>query len=166
MRLLAGLLLLLSAAPLGAQQPVGGQSPDDSARSLGDVSPFRRLDLPTPNTIRTGAGSPGPDYWQQRVDYVIRASLDTVAQRVTGEEQITYTNNSPDTLHYLWLQLDQNLFNSSSRGFRLFQQDSRFGTRGAEGGVTLTRVVQPAVPARRAGPRFRAHRSSTSSTAH
>ena len=93
------------------------QRPDDSTRLLGDVSPFRRLDLPTPNSIRTGSGGPGPDYWQQRVDYVIRASLDTVAQRVTGEEQITYTNNSPDTLRYLWLQLDQNLFNSSSRGF-------------------------------------------------
>ena len=149
MPLVAGLLLLLSASPLAAQQLISGQAPDDSARSLGDVSPFRRLDLPTPNTIRTGAGAPGADYWQQRVDYVIRASLDTAAQRVTGEERITYTNNSPDTLRYLWLQLDQNLFNSSSRGFRLFQQDSRFGTRGAEGGVTLTRVAQPAVPAQR-----------------
>jgi len=149
MRSLAGPLFFLSASTLFAQQPVGGQAPDDSARSLGDVSPFRRLDLPTPNTIRTGAGAPGSDYWQQRVDYVIRASLDTAAQRVTGEEQITYTNNSPDTLRYLWLQLDQNLFNSLSRGFRLFQQDSRFGTRGAEGGVTLTRVAQPAVPAQR-----------------
>jgi peptidase M1-like protein len=148
MRLLAALLICLSASPLTAQQPVGGQAPDDSARSLGDVSPFRRLDLPTPNTIRTGAGAPGPDYWQQRVDYVIRASLDTVAQRVTGEERITYTNNSPDTLRYLWLQLDQNLFNSSSRGYRLFEQDSRFGTRGAEGGVTLTRVAQPGLAAR------------------
>ena len=80
---------------------------------------------------------------------MIRASLDTVAQRLTGEERITYTNNSPDTLRYLWLQLDQNLFNSSSRGFRLFEQDSRFGTRGAEGGVTLTRVTQPAPPAQK-----------------
>ena len=149
MRLVAGLLSCLSAFPLTAQQPVGGQSPDDSTRSLGDVSPFRRLDLPTPNTIRTGTGAPGPDYWQQRVDYVIRASLDTVAQRVTGAERITYSNNSPDTLRYLWLQLDQNLFNSSSRGFRLFEQESRFGTRGAEGGMTLTRVAQPALPARK-----------------
>ncbi len=149
MRILAALLICLSAAPLVAQQPVGGQSPDDSTRSLGDVSPFRRLDLPTPNTIRTGTGAPGKDYWQQRVDYIIRATLDTVAQRVTGEERITYTNNSPDTLQYLWLQLDQNLFNSSSRGFRLFEQNSRFGTRGAEGGVTLTKVAQPAKPARK-----------------
>ena len=148
MRLLAALLICLAASELAAQQATG-QSPDDSARSLGDVSPFRRLDLPTPNTNRTGTGAPGADYWQQRVDYVIRASLDTVAQRVAGEERVTYTNNSPDTLHYLWLQLDQNLFNSSSRGFRLFQQDSRFGTRGAEGGVSLTRVVQPAVSAQK-----------------
>jgi hypothetical protein len=155
MRLLAGFLLIVSASSLAAQQPPAAQSPEDSARSLGDLSPFRRLDLPTPNTIRTGTGAPGQDYWQQRVDYVIRASLDTVAQQVTGDERITYTNNSPDTLHYLWLQLDQNLFNSSSRGFRLFQQDSRFGTRGAEGGVTLTKVAQPALPARKgraAGP--------------
>ncbi|MEP7226816.1 MAG: M1 family metallopeptidase [Gemmatimonadales bacterium] len=149
MRLVAALLICLPASSLAAQQADIGQSPDESTRALGDVSPFRRLDLPTPNTIRTGSGAPGPDYWQQRVDYVIRASLDTVGRRVTGEERITYTNNSPDTLRYLWLQLDQNLFNGSSRGYRLFEQDSRFGTRGAEGGVTLTRVAQPSLPARK-----------------
>ena len=147
MRMLAGLLIVVSASSLAAQQPVISPRSDDSLRSVGDMSPFRRLELPTPNTIRTGTGAPGPDYWQQRVDYVIRASLDTVAQRVTGEERITYINNSPDTLRYLWLQLDQNLFNNTSRGSRIYDQDSRFGTRGAEGGVTLTKVAQPAVPA-------------------
>ncbi len=146
---LAGLLFLLSSPAVAAQQPTAMQRPDDSLRSWGDVSPFRRLELPAPNTIRTGTGAPGPDYWQQRVDYVIRASLDTVAQTVTGEERITYTNNSPDTLRYLWIQLDQNLFNSSSRGSHLFDRDSRFGTRGAEGGVTLTKVAQPAAPGAR-----------------
>jgi hypothetical protein len=151
MRHFAGLFILL-ASPLSAQQPTSVQAPDDSTRSLGDVSPFRRLELPTPNTIRTGTGAPGPDYWQQRVDYVIRASLDTVAQTITGEERITYTNNSPDTLRYLWIQLDQNLFNSTSRGSRLFDRDSRFGTRGAEGGVTLTKVAQPALPAAKGRP--------------
>ena len=144
-----GLLLLIATAPLAAQQPKMTQLPEDSTRSLGDVSPFRRLELPTPNSIRTGTGAPGRDYWQQRVDYVITASLDTVAQRVTGDERITYTNNSPDTLRYVWIQLDQNLFNSSSRGSRLFDRNSRFGTRGAEGGVTLTKVSQPALPAAR-----------------
>jgi len=146
MRFLAGLLLLLPVSSLAGQQPPAGQ-PDNRTRSLGDTSPFRRLELPAPNTIRTGTGAPGPDYWQQRADYVIRASLDTVAQTVTGEERITYSNNSPDTLRYLWIQLDQNLFNSTSRGSRLFDQDSRFGTRGAEGGMTLTKVAQPALPA-------------------
>ncbi len=149
MRLLATLLLLVLPSPLAAQQPAPAQEPGDSARSRGDMSPFRRLELPTPNTIRTGSGAPGPDYWQQRVDYVIRASLDTVAQRVTGEERITYTNNSPHTLRYLWIQLDQNLFTSTSRGSHLFDRHFRFGTRGAEGGVTLTKVAQPALPAAR-----------------
>jgi hypothetical protein len=66
---------------------------------------------------------------------------------VSGEERITYTNNSPDTLRYLWVQLDQNLFTSGSRGSLIFDQSSRFGTAGASGGVTLTKVAQPAVRA-------------------
>ena len=152
MQRLASLVLMVSASSLAAQQPAIQQPPEDSTRLLGDVSSFRRLELPAPNTVRTASGAPGPGYWQQRVDYVIRAALDTVARMVTGEERITYTNNSPDTLRYLWLQLDQNLFNSSSRGSRLFDQNSRFGTRGAEGGVTLTRVAQPPVPAARGRP--------------
>jgi hypothetical protein len=149
---LAGAALLWLVFPLAAQQPTPIQSPEDSTRSMGDVSPFRRLELPAPTTIRTSRGAPGPDYWQQRADYVIRVSLDTVRQTVTGNERITYTNNSRDTLHFLWLQLDQNLFNSNSRGSRLFDQNSRFGTRGAEGGVTLKAVAQPALPARPGQP--------------
>ena len=151
MRLIAGFLVSL-ATIAAAQQPAITPRGIDSLRSVEDTSPFRRLELPTPNTIRTGSGAPGSDYWQQRVDYVIRASLDTAAQRVTGEERITYTNNSPDTLRYLWLQLDQNLFTSSSRGSRIYDQSSRFGTAGAEGGVTLTRVAQAPVPAARGRP--------------
>jgi hypothetical protein len=149
MRTLATLLLSLAGSQLVAQQSGMGASSPDSIQPHGDTSPFRSLELPTPNTMRTGSGSPGPNYWQQRVDYGIRASLDTVAQRVTGQERITYTNNSPDTLRYLWLQVEQNLFNSASRGARLFDQSSRFGTHGAEVGVTLTRVSQPATAAAR-----------------
>jgi Peptidase family M1 domain len=158
MRFFFCLPLLMLAAPLTAQQGVPSLTPgSDSVTAHGDESPFRRLELPTPNTIRTGAGTPGADYWQQRVDYVIKASLDTVAQTVSGEERITYANHSPDTLRYLWLQLDQNLFNSASRGSRLFAQDSRFGTGGAEGGLTLTKVAETGTtaaggrPARRGG---------------
>ncbi|MFL5402238.1 MAG: M1 family metallopeptidase [Gemmatimonadales bacterium] len=147
MRFVAGLTLLLLASQLPAQQNSGRTATLDTIPAHGDDSPFRRLDLPTPTTIRTGAGTPGPDYWQQRVDYVIRASLDTVARRVSGEERITYTNRSPDTLRYLWLQLDQNLFASTSRGSRVFNQGLNAGGAGAEGGFTLTKVAEPGTPA-------------------
>ena len=65
--------------------------------------------LPTPNTYRTGSGSPGHEYWQQRADYDIKVTLDDVNQTIVGSETITYTNNSPDPLGYLWVQLDQNM---------------------------------------------------------
>jgi hypothetical protein len=70
--------------------------------------------LPTPNTYRTGSGAPGQNYWQQRADYVINAELDDNTQMLTGSEKITYYNNSPDALTFLWLQLDQNLFAEKS----------------------------------------------------
>ncbi|MDH4058171.1 MAG: M1 family peptidase, partial [Cyclobacteriaceae bacterium] len=70
--------------------------------------------LPTPNEYRTGSGSPGPDYWQQQADYVITAELNDETQSLVGSETITYSNNSPDVLTYLWLQLDQNLFDKES----------------------------------------------------
>jgi hypothetical protein len=72
--------------------------------------------LPTPNTYRTASGAPGRDYWQQRADYDIKAELDDVNQRIIGTETITYFNNSPDELKYLWLQLDQNLFAKDAVG--------------------------------------------------
>src|SRR5688572_13656190 len=64
--------------------------------------------LPTPNEYRTGSGAPGPKYWQQKADYVIRVELNEATNSIAGSETITYTNNSPDALKYLWLQLDQN----------------------------------------------------------
>jgi len=71
---------------------------------------FRRLDdlLPTPNRTRTASGAPGPDYWQQKVDYRIRARLDEFTHEIEGVEEIRYHNRSPDTLEYLWVQLDDN----------------------------------------------------------
>ncbi len=65
--------------------------------------------LPTPNEYRTGSGAPGPKYWQQQADYEIAVKLDDDAHTITGAETITYHNNSPDILTYLWLQLDQNI---------------------------------------------------------
>lgn len=65
--------------------------------------------LPSPNEYRTGSGAPGPDYWQQQANYKIAVELDDENQRITGSETITYFNNSPSTLKYLWVQLDQNV---------------------------------------------------------
>ncbi len=81
---------------------------------------FRQLDelLPTPNAYRTASGAPGHRYWQNRADHVINAELDDERQRLQASETITYTNNSPDELRYLWLQLDQNIFAKDSDAFR------------------------------------------------
>ena len=72
---------------------------------------FEQLDqaLPTPNEYRTGSGAPGPRYWQQKADYTISVELNDDNQSIVGSETITYHNNSPDVLKYLWLQLDQNI---------------------------------------------------------
>ncbi len=77
---------------------------------------FRQLDelLPTPNSFRTASGAPGVDYWQQKVDYEIDVQLDDKNQQLSGSEIITYHNNSPHTLHYLWLQLDANIYRPDS----------------------------------------------------
>ncbi|MGB0521545.1 MAG: M1 family metallopeptidase [Flammeovirgaceae bacterium] len=74
-------------------------------------SKFRQLweELPTPNNYRTASGAPGHEYWQQRADYEIDVELDEEKHRITGKEKITYTNNSPDELRYIWVQLDQNM---------------------------------------------------------
>ena len=66
-------------------------------------------ELPTPNEYRNAAGAPGHAYYQQKADYDIEVRLDDKEQRIYGEEEITYTNNSPDQLEYLWIQLDQNM---------------------------------------------------------
>lgn len=71
-------------------------------------------ELPTPNTYRNGMGAPGKDYFQQRADYKIAVELDDATQRIIGSETITYYNNAPDALSYLWLQLDMNLFKDNS----------------------------------------------------
>ena len=114
-------LLVLGLLPfqLGAQEPTSASNallPSEP----GDSSPFRRLDLAPPSAVRAADGAPGAGYWQQRADYVISATLDTAGRSVRGEETITYTNNSPDTLRYVWLQVDQNLFTPTSRGTVMF----------------------------------------------
>ncbi|MCX7636904.1 MAG: M1 family metallopeptidase [Cyclobacteriaceae bacterium] len=72
---------------------------------------FEQLDylLPTPNSYRTATGAPGPEYWQQRADYEIDVEINDNTQVLIGKESITYYNNSPEALTYLWVQLDQNI---------------------------------------------------------
>lgn len=67
------------------------------------------------NLIRSSDGSPGPQYWQNRADYTLKATLDTAGKIITGQEKITYTNNSPHILDYIWLQVDQQISQSDSR---------------------------------------------------
>lgn len=92
------------------------------------------------NEYRSASGYPGPKYWQNRADYSITAVLDEIQNKVSGSVTITYKNNSPDALPYLWLQLDQNLFKEGSRGNSLIKSGSRYGARGekVEGGYTIT----------------------------
>jgi len=103
--------------------------------------PFHRIDRlewPGPNAYRTASGAPGPEYWQQRADYTITATLDTATKRIRGTVSIRYTNNSPDTLRFVWLQLDQNLYRNLSKGSAMFPADSRWGVRGFQGGYDIT----------------------------
>ncbi len=81
-----------------------------------DEDKFRQLEeiLPTPNAYRTASGAPGHEYWQQRADHAIEVELDDETQHLYGSETITYTNNSPDTLPYLWVQIDPNIYSPES----------------------------------------------------
>ena len=113
--------------------------------------------LPTPNEYRTASGAPGPKYWQQRCDYDIVCELDEPNRRLIGKETLTYYNNSPDVLTYLWLQLDENEHsNTNNSGYQgsnfmprgITEQDiSRYGgkiDKDREYGVNLTRVADAA----------------------
>ena len=99
------LITLAFASSVSAQPAMGTLPPKGVWQDK-----FRQLDevWPTTNDYRAASGAPGHRYWQQKVDYKIKVALDDAKQRATGSETITYNNNSPDTLKYLWLNLDQN----------------------------------------------------------
>lgn len=120
----AALLALLAIAgcarqpeSLPARHAAHAASAAAAAASAYDpLQTFAPLTLPDPaNVYRAGNGTPGPDYWQNRADYVIRASLDSRTAVLSGSEVITYTNNSPQALASLWLQLDQNIYRKEAR---------------------------------------------------
>ncbi len=131
------MLLFLTVTSLALQAPVA------------DTSPFRALPLPAPNRVRGASGAPGPDYWQQHVDYVIRATLDTAGSVLRGSERIHYENHSPDTLRFVWIQVEQNIFSKNSVTYALNQPPLHFAGgavfdftgKGFIGGITIERFA-------------------------
>ena len=101
----AALLFAVPAAAQGVQQTKGNY--EDKFRQLDEV-------LPDPSATRNASGAPGHQYWQQKVDYKITATLDESKRRLTARATVRYTNNSPDALPWLWMQLDQNIFKRDS----------------------------------------------------
>src|SRR2546426_9827071 len=130
-----GSAMLVLSLVLAALQPVQTPTaPPQLPAARTDTSPFRRLALPTPTLLRVGSGRPGPRYWQQRADYTIRATLDTGTHTIAGRETIRYTNHSPDTLRYVWLQLDQNIYREDRRGSGINPPWARIAGSGFVGG--------------------------------
>ena len=130
-RLPIGLAALCLSATAFAAQPF-----DDKFRQLDEL-------LPTPGAVRTASGAPGHAYWQQRADYTMRARLDEANRSLTGSGTITYHNNSPDTLKYLWLQLDQNIYKKDSGARTTAALPSREAwaqARGPEQGVKFDTI--------------------------
>src|SRR5690349_10285736 len=118
--------------------------PRFDSTGVADTSIFAPLNLPPGNLFRSGSGAPGPRYWQQRADYDLKATLDTAGKALRGELTLRYTNNSPDTLHFIWFQVEQNAFKSNSLNSYVFPADSRFGARNFEGGDAIDRFEQVA----------------------
>jgi hypothetical protein len=135
------------AAPIILALCLAGAAPARSQTSAVAPSPFRPLDLPAPTLARTGSGRPGREYWQQRADYRIRATLDPARQELRGRETIHYVNHSPDSLAYIWLFLEQNICAPGSVTNQLDQpplvflgSTFDFSCKGFDGGLTLEHV--------------------------
>src|SRR6478735_3197396 len=105
------LVMAVAAVFTGAQaqniQNNPGSNHGNKFEQLGSI-------LPTPNEYRSASGAPGPRYWQQKADYDIKCELDEANLKLTGSETVTYFNNSPNTLNYIWLQLDENEHSSKN----------------------------------------------------
>jgi hypothetical protein len=140
---IAALVAVLTAASgsLAAQGSTQGPRPQPAnpvnrfdATGAPDTSLFAPLNLPVGNVYRSGDGSAGPKYWQQRADYDLHSTLDTATKSLRGELTLRYTNNSPDTLRFVWFQVEQNAFQNGSLNSYVFPAQSRFGARNFEGG--------------------------------
>ena len=127
-----------------ARVVVEGSGVDARSYAITDDDRFDRIDRmdwPGPNRYRSASGEPGPDYWQQRADYSITGTLDTTSRSVSGSVSIRYLNNSPDTLRFVWLQVDQNLYKPGSKGSVINPADSRWGARNFQGGYTIDKLT-------------------------
>ncbi|HTK56484.1 MAG TPA: M1 family metallopeptidase [Gemmatimonadales bacterium] len=139
-RLSLALAACLFSTSLSAQQPATPPVPQPTVRaSTADTSPFRQLEIAPPNAFRSASGMPGPLYWQQKADYNITVAIDTATHTVRGSETLTYTNNSPDTLRYIWVQVDENI-NSPDNRMAVLAPAGRPADPGFVGGVTIERV--------------------------
>jgi hypothetical protein len=138
-------LIALAALALATVANVAaGQStrPHFDSTGVSDTSVFAPLVLPAPTVSRAGSGAPGAQYWQNRADYDLTATLDTAAKALRATARLRYTNHSPDTLRFLWFQVDQNAFMGGSLNGLVFEQASRFGARSFEGGDQFEHVTQ------------------------
>jgi hypothetical protein len=144
--LVAALSSVLPAqnAPQPERQPRAAAKFDNTGAP--DTSMFAPLDLPPGNEFRSGAGTPGPRYWEQRADYDLHGTLDTAAKSLRGEMTLRYTNNSPDTLRFVWFQVEQNAFAPGSLNSLVFPAESRFGARNFAGGDVIDRFNEVAGP--------------------
>jgi len=133
----AAVLLGMTAMTAGAQQQARQMPPQTpgTLRGVPDTSIFADLNLyPSPNVYRTGDGRPGAQYWQQRADYDLHATLDTTSKSLSASMTLRYTNNSPDTLRFIWVQTEQNAFRPNSLNTLVYAPGSRFGSRNFVGG--------------------------------
>ncbi len=140
------LLFALAGAVL---LPAGLAAQSASELAVADSSAFRPLQLPTPTGVRTASGRPGVHYWQQKVDYAIAATLDPARNRIAGRETIHYRNNSPDSLPYLWMFLEQNLCAPTSitntlnqPPLKFLDSEFDFSCQGFKGGLTLDSLAR------------------------
>lgn len=134
---MAAVLFSAAAVTAGAQQQARQMPPQTPAtlRGAGDTTIFADLNLyPSPNVYRTGDGRPGAKYWQQRADYDLHATLDTANKSLSASMTLRYTNNSPDTLRFIWVQTEQNAFRPNSLNTYVYAPGSRFGSRNFVGG--------------------------------
>ena len=128
----------------------------ESIKKFDQEDKFRQLEeiLPTANLYRTASGAPGHQYWQQNADYKINVEIDDENQMLIGSEVITYKNNSPDPLRYLWLQLDANIrtphsdanlttTSSGDRGMSFRRLQGMLEARAFDGGVKISAVKDP-----------------------